>query len=378
MVLSEHLTKGKVMALQRELFVENQPDQLDLEKKVIFIVGLYKCGTSWLSLALGKHPHAMSLPELDVVRAFGNEGTTNLDPKTIDERIRYIFSASNYGRLPAAVTEEARGLPFEELFDYFERNASKQIILKNSFIEQEFDRKKSSQLAGRGCDLRSYINYWNLDKHSAKQIVEEAICKQNPKDAIRNFCQIHQNFSGKFLILKSADQINHLRHLKNVMPNSLRILIVRDGRDMAISAAKFERYIVEKTHLSDIWGLVEQGFWTRLEQWAQVVRSINEYKKQEDLYLLSYEDLSNNFVVTLSKLLDWIGLNSSMEIVEQIKNETSFEKMSGGRSKGDEDVSSSMRRGISGEWRRMLSDEDKEKAWRIAGSELAMLGYENI
>ena len=360
----------------RKIFGAKQSKQIDFEEKVIFIVGIYKCGTSWLSLALGKHPKAMALPELDVIRAFANEGTETLDAKTVDERIKYILSASNYGRLPASVTEAARGLPQEEMFGYVEQNASKRIILKTAFTGQQFDREKAVQLVGRGCSLRSYMNYWNMDKSSAKKLFSDAIYNSESRDAIRSFCQIHQNFSGEFLVLKSADQINHLEHLKKVMPNSPRILIVRDGRDMAISATKFEQYIKEKTHFGDIWGLVEHGFWTRLEQWAHVVRMVDEYNNQGDFYLLRYEDLSNDFEGTFSKLLNWIGLSSSKEIIEQIKSETSFEKMSGGRSKGDEDMSSNIRKGISGEWRSMLSDADKEKAWAIAGKELAMFGYE--
>jgi hypothetical protein len=222
------------------------------------------------------------------------------------------------------------------------------------------------------------LNYWQLDKASAEKLFATAIFNSNPKEAIRAFCKIHQAFSGEFLVLKSADQINHLGHLKNIMPNSPRILIIRDGRDMAISATKFEQYVREKTHFGDIWGVVEQGFWKRLEQWVSVVHSVDEYKKQGDLYVLRYEDLSIDFLNTFSKLLDWIGLDSSKGIVEEIKRESSFEKMSGGRSKGDEDMSSNIRKGISGEWRSFLSKPDKEKAWEIAGKELAMFGYEKL
>jgi hypothetical protein len=369
---------NNIVKWAKNIFGLKQKDQSNFEKKVIFVVGVYKCGTSWLSYALGKHPQAMALPELDVIRAFAKENTRNLHPRSVDERIKYIFSASNYGRLPAAITNESCGVAHGEMFDYFEQNANKQIILKNSLTGQEFDRQRAFRLTGQGCGLKSYLNYWQLDKASAEKLFATAIFNSNPKEAIRAFCKIHQDFSGEFLVLKSADQINHLGHLKDIMPNSPRILIIRDGRDMAISATKFEQYVREKTHFGDIWGVVEQGFWRRLEQWVHVVHSVNEYEKHGDLYVLRYEDLSFDFLNTFSKLLDWIGLDSSKEIVEEIKRESSFEKMSGGRSKGCEDMSSNIRKGISGEWRSFLSKPDKEKAWEIAGKELATFGYEKL
>lgn len=362
----------------KKLFGQNKVEDINFEKKVIFIVGLYKCGTSWLSLALGKHPNAMSLPELDVIRAFADESSANLSAKTVDERVKYIFSASNYGRLPANITENSHGLNANELFNYLEDNASKRIILKNSFTSQQFDRKSASQLIGQGSQLMRYVNYWDLDITSIKKLIEDAIYNPLSTDAIRNFCRIHQAFSGNFLVLKSADQINHIKHLKNIMPNSPRILIIRDGRDMAISATKFEQYIRQKTHFTDIWGVVEHGFWERLQQWAHVIRKIEEYKKKSDLYVLRYEDLSSDFEQTFTKLLDWIGLDSSKYIVDQIKKETSFEKMSGGRSKGNEDLSSNIRKGITGEWKVILNNTDKERAWEIAGKELAIYQYEKI
>lgn len=347
----------------------------DWQQKTITIVGMYKCGTSWLSLALGKHPQAMALPELDVVRAFAHEGSENLLPKTQQERIKYLLSASNYGRMPAKISDAAQGLPVEALFDYFEENASSRIFLKNAFVSQQLDRQAAAKLSGNGRQLNSFLNYWNLDEKTAKTLFSDVIGCEDPTQAIQSFCQLHQCFAGGHLVLKSADQINHLARLKLVLPESRRVLIIRDGRDMAISAAKFEQYITQRTHFSDLWGVVEFGYWMRLEQWSHVARQINELVQSGSLYLLRYEDLSDDFEGTFSRLLDWLDMDSSSAVVAQIKTETSFEKMSGGRSQGQEDVSSNIRKGIVGEWRSLLSESEMERAWSLAGNELALFGY---
>jgi hypothetical protein len=49
--------------------------------------------------------------------------------------------------------------------------------------------------------------------------------------------------------------------------------------------------------------------------------------------------------------------------------------MSGGRDRGEEDLGSHIRRGITGEWREVLDGTSKARAWAIAGSALEMFGY---
>lgn len=350
----------------------------DFEEKVIFITGLYKCGTSWLSLALGKHPQIMSLTEIDVVRAFAKEGQPDLEGKDIYERLLYLFSASSYGLLPQVTIQQSKDIKHEKLFDYFESNAQKQILLQNSFIEYHLDRTCGSKISGNGIIIESYLNYWNLDQQSAKKVFSGSLLEPDPTKAIRKFCEVHQKFSGGFCVLKSADQINHIKHIQNVMPGSPKVLIIRDGRDMAISATKFEEHYVKKrTHFADLWKLVETDFWERLGQWKAVARTIHSYKENNEIYVLRYEDLINDFESTITSLLNYLGLDSGVRIVEHMRTETSFEIMSGGRSRGDEDLDSNIRNGVVGEWKQVLDDMEKQKAWNLAGEELRLWGYES-
>lgn len=346
------------------------------DKKVVFITGLYKCGTTWLSFALGKHPQAAALIELDAIRAFAHEGQAELVGKDVYDRLRYIFSATSYGGLPLEVVQQSVGVEREELFNFFEGQAQKQIILGNSFIDYHFDRMAGSKLSGNGIDIESLLSYWNLDNKSATKIFGESLLEPDPRKAIRNFCKVHQEFSGEFCVFKSADQINHIKHLQEVMPISPKVLIIRDGRDMAISATKFEDYVRRNTHFTDIWQFVETDFWERLRQWKSLASSIHTYKQNGEIYILRYEDLISNFETTITNLLNYLGMCSTIEIVEHMRAETTFEKMSGGRARGQEDINSNIRNGMVGEWKLVLDDTEKKKAWELAGEELSLFGYE--
>jgi hypothetical protein len=351
------------------------PAQQFTGQGVICISGLYKCGTSWLSLALGSHPDALALPELDIVRAFGHEYETPLRPRTPQERIRYLLTASNYGRLPAVVTALDKTPSAHELYDYLETNSSKRIFIKNAFTGTEYVRLKSNPSGGSSGRLQRYCTYWDLDEASAQQLCT-LCCDANPADeAIRRFAALHAGFSGKRVIFKSADQINFLHHTERILPDAQRVVIIRDGRDMAISASKFETYIKKKTHFADVWNMAAVDFWTRLEQWAHVATVIKNAEADGRIILLRYEDLHAAFEHTLGQLLHRCGLSVSAQILADIRRNTSFAKMSGGRNKGEEDLASNIRRGITGEWREVLDGASKARAWAVAGSALEMFGY---
>ena len=65
----------------------------------IFIVGLYKNGTSWLLSALAAHPEFSALRELDVLRSVaGRSGRRLLPP---EERLTNVFGRSAFCALRA-------------------------------------------------------------------------------------------------------------------------------------------------------------------------------------------------------------------------------------------------------------------------------------
>jgi hypothetical protein len=77
----------------------------------VFIVGLYKNGTSWLLSALAAHPEFAALRELDVLRSVaGRSGRRLLPPH---ERLANVFGRSAFCALRAEQLQSAR--PFYDL-----------------------------------------------------------------------------------------------------------------------------------------------------------------------------------------------------------------------------------------------------------------------
>lgn len=351
----------------------SDPEQL----RIVAIVGLYKCGTSWLSLALGKHPSVLALPEFDVVRAFADESAAGLKARPREERLRYIFGSTNYGRLPIDVVSAAAQQDPGQLYDFLIASASKRVNLKNSFVQDAFNPASNARLRGHGTSIDSFVTFWTLDEESAHAIVQ-TIDEPDVRQAIRRFCLVHQRFAGPtaHLALKSADQINHLALLEQCLPEAKRIAIIRDGRDMANSAIRFEDYIRRRTHFEGVWGVQQFDYWDRLRHWVDAARKIRAEKEKGGLYVLRYEDLLNDFAGTVRPLLDWLELERTDAIVAKMEQGTTFEVMSGGRKRGEESAGSNIRRGIAGEWREILDADGRARAREIASRELEYFGYE--
>ena len=62
----------------------------------VFIVGQYKCGTSWLLAALSAHPELIGVRELDLLRAcLGDDPQPGTLP-SLDHRRQYLFEQSSW------------------------------------------------------------------------------------------------------------------------------------------------------------------------------------------------------------------------------------------------------------------------------------------
>ena len=172
------------------------------------------------------------------------------------------------------------------------------------------------------------------------------------------------------VVLKSNDQMMVFDLIKAWQPTAKKIVITRDGRDAAISGYYFAKLMREQNapfrrEWPDFWGL--------LKVWSDRAEMVAERARQGELYVLRYEDLTRDFAGTLKPLLQWLGLEHSDRTIEKINEQTSFEATTG-RSRGTE-AKNFKRKGVIGEWTNFLSEEDKEKAWRIAGKQLTIFGY---
>lgn len=353
----------------------------------IFIVGLYKNGTSWLLSALAAHPEFAALRELDVLRSVaGRDGRAMLP---VRERLANVFGKSAFCALKAAQLAEVRR------DDTYGRPAPEVVAALTAMLRDEGARSRP------GIDGRplGFLHFEPAVLERAFAAVRDATA---PKPAMDGFlAALAPGYpAGRRLVLKGADQILCLDALREHYPGAARIAIVRDGRDAAVSAFHYRRVVRAQRmawhhdHLSFIkpFALAREaaiGGVTALRRtvgygpdwrlgrsmsvWADRVRRVLAAAAQGELHVLRYEDLLADFAGEFGRLLAGLGADRSPATLEAVAEASSFETMSG-RPRGVSGESV-VRKGVAGEWREALTTRDRALAWRVAGAELAAMGY---
>ena len=366
----------------------------------IFIVGLYKNGTSWLLSALAAHPEFAALRELDVLRSVTGRSGRQMLPA--EERLSNVFGKSAFCALraeqlaPRAFLEYlkgAEGASEQSLYRLPPRLAIEAI---SNMLRAEGGRQTPGMAEGVPLGFRNFPPTILEQAFSALQDASE------PVGAMDGFLAALMPAlpAGRRLVLKGADQVLCFDALRGWRPAAPKIAIVRDGRDAAVSAYHYRQLMRERRmawhhgHLSfmkplalareaGIGGItaLRRGFgygpdWRlgrSMSVWADRVRRVLAAAGRGELYVMRYEDLLDDFPGTFGRLLEWLGADASPATVGAVAKASSFEAQSGRpRGVSGEDV---MRRGIAGEWRESLNLRDQALAWRVAGTELTAMGY---
>jgi hypothetical protein len=89
-----------------------------------------------------------------------------------------------------------------------------------------------------------------------------------------------------------------------------------------------------------------------------------------------YEDLLERPNEEVGRLARFLGADTSEKAVQQAVDSASFERLSKGRERGQEDTSSFYRKGVAGDWNNYFTERDKEIYKEEAGELLIRLGYE--
>ena len=77
-------------------------------------------------------------------------------------------------------------------------------------------------------------------------------------------------------------------------------------------------------------------------------------------------------------LFGFLGLDASPGVVGSCVEATAFDKLSGGRQRGEEDPNSFFRKGEVGDWKNWFTGEHLELFERRAGSLHRALGYDGV
>lgn len=383
--------------------------QANVQQDAVYIVGLYKNGTSWLLAALAAHPQFTALREIDLLRAVAR-GKSKMKLRSARERLANVFGRSAFCGLRAeqlapgafrAYARDSREVQgVSSVFDLPSSTAIETIsaMLSNAAGYSQNDQSieierpvlgKPLSFTDIPVGLRTDLFISVRDSNSAEEVLNrfiEAIIRYVPRN--------------NRLVLKGADQIVSMPALMKIHPRSPKIAIVRDGRDAAVSAFFYRDLMRERRsawhhNYTSYWAPVafirETSIFTltrirnlfgygndwrlgrSMRIWRERVRKVLYWAERGELYVIRYEDLIADFRGSLTKLLTWLGVDASVETVTMIESACSFESMTGrprGVAKPD-----TVRRGITREWMSNLTLRDRKLAWRIASKELSLLGY---
>jgi hypothetical protein len=159
------------------------------------------------------------------------------------------------------------------------------------------------------------------------------------------------------------------------------LVLFRDPRDVAVSAVFYVRRLRWHAKYRYFAGLpVDEGLkaFARQTLPAHVAwfRSWHDNRDPGMSLTLRYEDLLSDPFQAMTEVAKLFALDHSPDTVEQIVEAQSFQRLSQGRSVGQEDTNSHFRKGVAGDWKNHFTPELKVIYKEQIGDLLIELGYE--
>jgi len=178
---------------------------------------------------------------------------------------------------------------------------------------------------------------------------------------------------------KDPDHGNNMPAMARLFPRAVFLHIIRDGRDQVVSLWRHMRRHhpnFQPERFADLDIMVKE----RAPNWADYIRKVHQVASQAKLryHELRYEDLQSEPEVTFHKVLEFLNVDDSgPEVLQHCLAAADFKQLSGGRERGEEDVDSFFRKGVSGDWRNHLSEEQSAAFCAASGGLMVELGYTN-
>ena len=178
----------------------------------------------------------------------------------------------------------------------------------------------------------------------------------------------------RFVGEKDPTHAEHFKIMNRLYPEAKFINIIRDGRDVMISA--YHNNLKNDTPGVQAAGIDGFMFEAASEWGMSVKEALEAAPVLGNRYIeVRYETLLEDTQGELKRLLGMLGADSSPEVVRACVESASFEKLSNGRARGEEDSKSFYRKGVAGDWKNYLSPEQVQRFDQLAGGMLRRLGY---
>lgn len=188
-----------------------------------------------------------------------------------------------------------------------------------------------------------------------------------------------------------------IREISGVYPEARVIHIIRDGRDAVVSAVHHSWNFGERQNArvrakreafrgnaGGPQGTRESIFAGNslrrmAAEWAaRVGRTVEDGPALlgDNYTEVRYEDLLRRPEEEMARLLAFLGADSGKETVSRCVGAASFERLTKGRQRGEEDATSFFRKGVAGDWKNVFTARDRRIFKEEAGGLLVGLGYE--
>lgn len=168
-------------------------------------------------------------------------------------------------------------------------------------------------------------------------------------------------------------------------PDSRHFFVTRDLRDTLVSGYfslklshpeyKLDAVNAMRNRLQDL--ELEDGLMHTLDDWVPANAEIQRSWIESDEPLIRFEDLlADDQSILEEVLLERCELGISRRRLRRAIERENFERLSGGRSRGEEDVNDHYRKGIAGDWRNYFNEPLKVAFKERYGDLLIKAGYE--
>lgn len=173
-----------------------------------------------------------------------------------------------------------------------------------------------------------------------------------------------------------------------VKGKSKAFFVMRDPRDVLVSAYFSHKYShKQELHIGKTREVLnrlskEEGLLHEVEILTGVFNILKSWKVaslegDDAILLLKYEDLTGaNSLASFKKLFDFCEIAIPDQLLLNILQNYSFNRLSSGRTQGNEDSNSHYRKGIHGDWKNHFNAKIRDKFEAVAGDLVTYLGYE--